>query len=301
MGIGEKLREARERHNITLEDLQATTKIQKRYLRAIEEGNFHILPGSFYARAFIKEYANAVGLNPEELLEAHADELPSIGEKRSGAQYTRLQRTRKSSEPSRASAILSFLPTVIVILLVIGIITLAIYLYQQKTSVPSFDNEPGETDEFYRKGDGSDVQNEESENNNINNENDENDGNEEPEEEVVEQVEAELVLVETGAGTVPESIYDFVHDEDEIELTIEANSESWLGIENQDNESLYSSMITGDSPRIELNITEEEVIILNIGHAPGVEVKINDVLMEYPVDENDRVHQKITINIKQNE
>src|SRR5690625_5010246 len=105
MTIGEKLKEARQAKNLTLEDIQEATKIQKRYLRAIEEGNFHILPGSFYARAFIKEYAQAIGLDAALLLETHEDELPAIGERRSEAQYTRIQRTRKSSGPSRATEI----------------------------------------------------------------------------------------------------------------------------------------------------------------------------------------------------
>ena len=68
MQIGQTLREARENKGISLDDLQAETKIQKRYLIAIEQNAFHSLPGTFYARAFIREYALAVDLNPEELL-----------------------------------------------------------------------------------------------------------------------------------------------------------------------------------------------------------------------------------------
>ena len=61
MEIGENLREAREAKEISLDDIQEMTKIQKRYLVAIEAEDFHVLPGRFYARAFIKEYAQAVG------------------------------------------------------------------------------------------------------------------------------------------------------------------------------------------------------------------------------------------------
>ncbi|WBX79510.1 helix-turn-helix domain-containing protein [Virgibacillus salarius] len=43
MEIGARLKEAREAKNLSLESLQETTKIQKRYLLAIEEGNLHIL------------------------------------------------------------------------------------------------------------------------------------------------------------------------------------------------------------------------------------------------------------------
>lgn len=67
--IGQKLREARIEKGYTLDDLQQITKIQKRYLIAIEEGNFDALPGSFYVRAFIKQYAQTVGLDNDALLQ----------------------------------------------------------------------------------------------------------------------------------------------------------------------------------------------------------------------------------------
>ncbi|PJH64289.1 DUF4115 domain-containing protein, partial [Salmonella enterica subsp. enterica serovar Enteritidis] len=58
----------------TLDDLQQTTKIQKRYLQAIEDWNTDILPGRFYARAFIKQYADIVGLDGEQLLEENVEQ-----------------------------------------------------------------------------------------------------------------------------------------------------------------------------------------------------------------------------------
>ncbi|MCG6183460.1 helix-turn-helix domain-containing protein, partial [Anoxybacillus sp. LAT_26] len=65
--LGKRLREAREEKNMSLDELQEMTKIQKRYLIGIEEGNYAIMPGTFYVRAFIRQYAEAVGLDPDEL------------------------------------------------------------------------------------------------------------------------------------------------------------------------------------------------------------------------------------------
>ncbi|MDA6131043.1 helix-turn-helix domain-containing protein, partial [Escherichia coli] len=49
---------------MSLDDLQKVTKIQKRYLMGIEEGDYSMMPGKFYVRAFIKQYAEAVGIEP---------------------------------------------------------------------------------------------------------------------------------------------------------------------------------------------------------------------------------------------
>lgn len=75
--LGKRLVEAREEKGMSLEDLMAATKIQKRYLLAIEQGNYDIIPGKFYVRAFIKQYAEAVGLNPEQLFEEFRKDVPS--------------------------------------------------------------------------------------------------------------------------------------------------------------------------------------------------------------------------------
>lgn len=60
--IGKTLKTARIEKGYTLDDLQQITKIQKRYLIAIEDENFAALPGDFYVKAFIKQYAEMSGL-----------------------------------------------------------------------------------------------------------------------------------------------------------------------------------------------------------------------------------------------
>lgn len=74
--LGALLRKAREQRGYTLEDVQEYTKIRKRYLEAIETGDYKVLPGSFYVRAFVKTYAETVGLDAEEVLRLYHKELP---------------------------------------------------------------------------------------------------------------------------------------------------------------------------------------------------------------------------------
>lgn len=71
--LGQHLKEARLQKGMSLDDVQEVTKIRKKYLEAIEAGDYKVLPGSFYVRAFIKTYAEAVGVNPDELMEEHGN------------------------------------------------------------------------------------------------------------------------------------------------------------------------------------------------------------------------------------
>src|SRR5690625_5131544 len=296
MTIADKLRETREAKNLSLEEIQEKTKIQKRYLRAIEEGNFHILPGSFYARAFIKEYAQALGIDANQLLETHEDELPSIGERRSEAQYTRIQRTRRSSGPSRATAFFSFLPTVIVILLVLIIIGLAIYFIQQKSFEPENNNVQNNEHNEYFRVDNDNVN--DNENNMNNNENDEskNEENEENEE-VNETIESTFEVSETNESvSPPQTTYQFIHDEDELLLSLQATDESWLDIDI-DGEREFSSFISPENSPLEYNLTEQNEVRLNRGNASYVEITLNGVTLDYEIDENDHVYQLIIIQL----
>jgi cytoskeleton protein RodZ len=74
--IGKTLRETRNRQRIDLASVEAATKIRVRYLRAIENEEWDVLPGEAYARSFIRTYANHVGLDGERL----ADEFRRLTE-----------------------------------------------------------------------------------------------------------------------------------------------------------------------------------------------------------------------------
>jgi cytoskeletal protein RodZ len=74
--IGERLRVARERLGLTLEQVSRETRIPRRHLEAIEQGNLAALPGPFYQRAQTRTYARAVHLNPDVLVASVKRGLP---------------------------------------------------------------------------------------------------------------------------------------------------------------------------------------------------------------------------------
>ncbi len=62
-----ELKKTREKNKLTIDQIFTKTRIDKKFLNAIEEGNFSILP-EVYIRAFIKEYSKTIGLDPDEVL-----------------------------------------------------------------------------------------------------------------------------------------------------------------------------------------------------------------------------------------
>jgi cytoskeleton protein RodZ len=65
--IGTTLREARIRKKIDLADIEKQTKIRVRYLRALENEEWDLLPGPTYTRSFIRTYGIALGLDGDRL------------------------------------------------------------------------------------------------------------------------------------------------------------------------------------------------------------------------------------------
>jgi hypothetical protein len=67
--VGPQLVEARQRRGLTLNDISKSTKIPLSLLRAIECDDAARLPPGFFTRAFVRAYANEVGLDGDELLD----------------------------------------------------------------------------------------------------------------------------------------------------------------------------------------------------------------------------------------
>ena len=61
--IGPALREARERRGLAFGDVETDTAIRTRYIRALEEEQFHVLPGPTYTKGFLRAYAEYLGLD----------------------------------------------------------------------------------------------------------------------------------------------------------------------------------------------------------------------------------------------
>lgn len=277
--LGLRLKNARAEKNISLEELQSTTKIQKRYLQAIEEGNLDILPGHFYARAFVKSYADAVGIDPEILLEEHASELPTVS--RQVVEIPARVHHRKIRGTRKASRFLALLPLVVVVFFIISIFIGAWFFLQDKSviddgtpeeQVQSPDVEGGRNDEALKLADGT-VEEE---------------IDEEVEEETVEEVEQEVEVVETKGK---ETIYNLINAE-EFTFKIDLHGKSYVEIDNGKGKMFHAATEDGGKT-LKFDFSEEETIRFNFGASNNVKLYINEVPFEFPLD---IVHQKVTFH-----
>ena len=66
--FGTWLRRQREAREICLREIAERTKISMRYLQAMEEDRFEILPAPVFAKGFLREYARYVGLSPDDVV-----------------------------------------------------------------------------------------------------------------------------------------------------------------------------------------------------------------------------------------
>ncbi len=80
-GVGADLRAAREQAGWTLPQLAGSLRIRLVYLEAMEEGRIGLLPGNAYAVAFMRSYAQALGLDPEEIVRRFRREAAEVNQR----------------------------------------------------------------------------------------------------------------------------------------------------------------------------------------------------------------------------
>ena len=290
--LGQKLKEAREAKGLSIDQLHEITKIQKRHLVAIEEGNYDVLPGAFYARAFIKQYADAVGLNGEELLVEHQSTIPQ-SEKREVPQVSTGQKTQETMQKSSSWPIADHMPKILVALLVIAVGVVIWFVFQALTGkddekVPSAQSEKIEVQKakdspLDTKKD--EVKAEEPKK--------EEPKKEEPkkEEQPAQPIGQQEVKVVGTTGKV--STLE-IHNNKTLELELSGKGASYVDVKDDaGNVILNATVQEGQIEKRDVSTLKE--VRLNIGNATNVEVKLNGQVVAYPLDPEKELHQRLVI------
>ncbi|MEY8445790.1 helix-turn-helix domain-containing protein [Enterococcus ratti] len=132
--IGETLKQARLNKKISLDELQQITKIQKRYLEAIDNDDYDQLPGKFYVRAFIRQYAEAVGEDGDHLVDVFDGKSTlSAGKvvQRPEPEFVSGSRKAMHQEESNLSKFWTSLPVILLGLVALAIIIVVGYMTWQ--------------------------------------------------------------------------------------------------------------------------------------------------------------------------
>jgi cytoskeleton protein RodZ len=121
--IGSTLREARIRARIDISEVEARTKIRAKYLRAIENEEWDLLPGPVYVKSFLRTYGDFLGLDSGALLDEYKRryERPSDHDMRPISPVRReRERRRRRPRLGPAGAIVLVLAAVVVALAFLG-------------------------------------------------------------------------------------------------------------------------------------------------------------------------------------
>jgi len=74
-GEGQMLRAARKEKQWSYMETEDTTKIRVRYIQALEEEDYGVLPGATYVKGYLRTYAKQLGLDPDEIITLYNDSV----------------------------------------------------------------------------------------------------------------------------------------------------------------------------------------------------------------------------------
>lgn len=117
--FGDYLKKEREQKKISLEEIRDSTKINIRFLKALEEDKFDLLPGKFFTRGIIRTYANYIGLDVKDVLNKYHEFLLSQKSPQEKEDMDRDQ-INEIKPPKKVKIILGIV--VIIILITISVI-----------------------------------------------------------------------------------------------------------------------------------------------------------------------------------
>src|SRR6478672_13649769 len=129
--IGTTLREARMRARIDMTEVEARTKIRAKYLRAIENEEWDLLPGPVYVKSFLRTYGDFLGLDSRTLVDEYKRqyERPSDNEMRPISSLSR-ERERAARGPRIP-------PWAIVGVVLVGIVAALYFVGSNNNNSPS--------------------------------------------------------------------------------------------------------------------------------------------------------------------
>jgi len=136
--FGEELRKHREQKQMSLAAIAEATRINEKMLEAIEAGRFSVLPQA-YIRAFIRAYAKALDLSPDELLrqyDALNREVQSAAEEWVNRPKAPTRQSEKRPPSLAAHSSRTTLPSILIAVLILALAAAVLYFLNKGATVP---------------------------------------------------------------------------------------------------------------------------------------------------------------------
>lgn len=284
--IGDRLKQARNQKGYTLDDLQQLTKIQKRYLIAIEENRLEDLPGDFFVNAFIRQYAEVVDLPLEGVYEPankHLDATQTFDfDSKEKVLPTRAQLKRSSKETAftYSNDSKSSLPTFLLVLMFVLILgTIWYYIFYLRGDNRSANNDSAQSQQM--------IQNKES-------------VTSEAEAQTSEETTTQETAITPAADQSGSPTYAVTGFElpNTLSIEVDASGNSWVSVTADGTVSLFEGTIAGGTTEtisIEEGVTQVEI---RVGYLPSTILNFGDQQVELPADYQTNQTQTLIFNIE---
>lgn len=280
INIGETLRKARIDKKISLDELQQRTKIQKRYLLAIEENDFHELPSDYYLRTFIRQYADEVKLDGDHLidvLDGKDRPLPSYPELET---VDGLRKNKHVESPTRAR-FKATLPMILLGLVALAIISVVGYMtwldHQETAIIPENSSVQVER---------SDVSSSVAEKVSS--------SQPKPVESSKEPEKPKMAFAMEN-NTTNAATMKVEHAEKPLKISFTGTERVWVGVQVNGALTYQKTLEKGESETTELPADTAQAVI-TVGMAKYAEVKINEQALDFQPGDS-LLQKNITLNI----
>lgn len=274
--IGKKLQKARQAKGYTLDDLQQITKIQKRYLIAIEDEKFDELPGDFYVRAFVKQYADTVGLDGDDLLKEYEDDLPKAKTAEYSdhiAQAVESRASQRKTISNQVNRSRRYVPTIIitvVIILVLAAIWFTAIARSHRDSSTRIDNSSVSVSGESRKKASSSSK------------------------KVVKKTAKDTIKLKQASRN--DTSVTYTADKLTVDTTLQINpaDRAWMQVQANNNNLLNRTLNANEKTSVKVNKNTTSLVI-TVGNARSTKLRIGNQTIDFT--ENGRYQNTRTVTI----
>ncbi|MEK7833099.1 MAG: RodZ domain-containing protein [Acidobacteriota bacterium] len=124
--LGQQLKQAREERGVSIKQIADATRLGSRFLQAIENDDYKILPGGIFNRNFVRKFAHEVGMDEEQAVRLYDQQLVEMGGEPTRTAYLGLS-DEAEAKASSGNTMLIALLTVVVLGAVLGAVYLAFF------------------------------------------------------------------------------------------------------------------------------------------------------------------------------